>query len=218
MYSFESKLAVLKTNSVYRVNDVFIKGGIRWREDRDEILSNDVYKNTILRKYLEKEAELVNYDLLRNIILEHGELLGYKKPMNNELVFHFRLGDLMMKDYNFKALKNKIKNFFKQIEIIEENNIEKVSLVTALHFGANDKNGKFFFSEQSYANSIECIELFRNLLVQKTGMNMNLVSNKEVDKDLYYLTTAKHYVPTLRGFSELIKKLLQSDSIIYNIN
>ena len=72
---------------------------MRWAQDRQIILEDERYKNTILRKYLEKTQNIhlkkpPRLRDLHEIIYQHAFENNYKRPGVNSLTLPVRLGDI----------------------------------------------------------------------------------------------------------------------------
>ena len=50
--NFRTDVKVLKENKHYRFSDLFLKKGIRWKQDRNTILNDIKLKDSVLRQYL----------------------------------------------------------------------------------------------------------------------------------------------------------------------
>ena len=153
---FESQLKVLKENKFYRFGDLIFKdGGGRWESDREVVKNNEEFKNTILCKYLiQLQDELEpDFDLLKKIVQEHTQEYKCEIPEENELVIHLRLGDIFQKSkyekLRVKRLKKSVDRLFENDNILNSSPdaLGKITVVTALHYGANETNGKHFFIE-----------------------------------------------------------------------
>lgn len=209
---FKNELKVLKENKFYRFADLFFQAGMRWRSDRDTILGEDQYKNTILRKYLEQKKSEIDYVTLKRVVTEHASLNKYSVPTENELVIHLRCGDIFDESdpyYRVVVQQDKMMSsnlFSKKFGAIHYKHIDKVSVVTALHFGANELIQRFFYSDQIYKNNINFLKSFEKR-INDCGHEMNLVSNNDFDLDFCYMANSKWFVKSPSRISNLVSEI-----------
>ena len=214
---FESQLKVLKENKFYRFSDLFSRKGMRWESDRKTILQNVEFEDTILRKYLEQKKHEEDYVTLKKIVADHTKLNNYKIPTEKELVIHLRLGDTFTKEFFEFWKENIIKksnSIFKKDSIIYSDQIDKVTIVTALHFGANELIQSFFYTDESYAKNIDFLKSFEQK-VNDCGFELNLISNENVDVDLGYMAKSNHFVKSVGGFANLVEVCLDEGACVY---
>ena len=218
---FESELKVLKENKFYRFSDLFFKKGIRWKSDRDTILEKDEYKHTILRKYLEQKTKEYDYDTIKKIIRKYISENNLEQPSSSELVIHLRCGDYFDKkeknywELTLKQKYNLYKLFEEKFHQFKNNKIEKISIVTALHFGANEINQKYFYSDEIYNENIIFLKDFENK-INDLGYELSLVSNNDFDLDFCYMVNSKHFVKSVSQISNITERLLDKNSNVYN--
>ena len=91
-------IKILRTNSIYRVTDIIFRKGIRWEQDRKSILTEPLYKNTILYDYLSQMNHEEDLETFKRVVIHHQQ--KYELPSPNTLVVHLRLGDIMDDDIN----------------------------------------------------------------------------------------------------------------------
>jgi hypothetical protein len=217
---FKSELKVLKENQFYRFSDLFFKTGIRWKSDRDVILEKDEYKHTILRKYLEQKNSCQDFITLKKITREYSQAHNPKLPVSSELVIHLRCGDIFddtTPDFKRVSSQNTlIDNMLnRDRNHIFNNEINKVSIVTALHFGANELNKKYFYSDKIYNENIIFLKGFENK-INDLGYELNLVSNNDFDLDFCYMVNSKHFVKSISRNSNIVKRCSDKKSKIYS--
>ena len=215
-----SSVQLLKENKFYRIADIVNRTGKRWEQDREKILSDEKYKDTILKKYLTCKKNEPDLECLKKIIKEHGEANNFEKPSANEIVIHLRTGDILnpiIPRHRTMHMNPWRENLFKALpKILKENNIEKVTLVTALHYGANEIHNRFFYEEESHYRSLQYINSIKVGISNITNKETFIFSNKEIDRDFFYLKSANHYIPSNVGsFSSLIIELLDDSSSTY---
>jgi hypothetical protein len=203
---------ILKNNKHYRVADLFFKRGRRWRRDIQAVLKKKRFKNTIMYDYL-KTGKNRDYSELRNIILQHAKKNNYPIPKKDELVIHLRLGDMLEKTsltIGYDAMKSLYEDFIENIDL-NSLKISKITVVTALHFGANDMRGIFFHSEKAERNSFLMLEYLKEELA-KTGIEVNIYSNENIDKDICYMVTSNYFIAGVSLFSDLLSRCISPDA------
>jgi hypothetical protein len=145
----------------------------------------------------------------------------YERPAENELVIHLRLGDI----FNPRTVADKrrpIQDAWRRYSRFFEKNdfgldsLGKITVVTALHFGANEKTGRFFYSNFAKKESIKFLRMLEGQ-VNDVGHELNLISNEDIDRDICYMSGSMHYVKGLSGLSRLISKCLPRGSKVYGI-
>lgn len=198
MISFEC-VVVMKSNQHYRIGDLFYKKGFRWESDRVAILNNPEFKDTMMYKYLKEKKEL-DYKLLRRIIEE----LPYEKPSNNELVIHVRSGDVIHKSRITHL------NYFNLISsVIKKHKIQKITVVTAMHYGDYKERELWLYTNESYLKNKEILTKFFKKL-NNLKIPISLKSSNNIDDDFAYLVNAKFLVVDNGGYTELAKKLCKN--------
>lgn len=204
-----SIVKVLENNEVYRISDVS-RFDINHKVCK-EIMTNSCYDNTILREFLQKTNRLTvnaKQDLLYNIMIQYKEkkkITGYDETY---LVIHIRSGDNYERaglgnPNHHKSLINTTKTY-----ISTNPTIKKIVIVTALHYGVS-KNSKIYpntktyiFDEKSKQGNLAQLHNF----IQQCPLDVEVVSNIDIDYDFCILCTAKHLL-TIQGsgFSNLSK-------------
>ena len=210
------KIKILKSNSVYRISDLFFCWGIRWEQDRHTILTDPKYKNTILYKYLKQKTKELDYKLFKEIVRKQTLLKTYQTPSEDELVIQIRLGDIM-NSLDYKRSKNKsitfYSDFFNYINL-DLSKIKKITAVTALHFGSNEFNGKYFYSVKAEEESMKIIESLSNQCSQK-GYDLNIYSHEDIDRDICYLANSMYFVKGITQLGDLIAKCLPNSCEVF---
>lgn len=215
--NFKSDIKVLKENKYYRFSDLFFQSGFRWEQDRNIILNDGKFKDSILRQYLEQKTKEQDYKILKKIIKNYTIKNNLKLPSKSELVIHLRCGDIFEQADNFS--KNKVK---KQYNLIDDlikkkfaNIINKASVVTAMHFGANELHNRYFYSEEVYNENIKFLEFFESR-INDIGYELNIVSNKNFDLDLCYMASSYHFLKSISMISNIIERCLDKTAKVYN--
>ena len=153
--------------------------------------------------------------MFRDIVKEQTELKKYPTPSFNELVIQVRLGDIMNTvDYDLSRKKSEIfySNFFNYIDL-NLSCIKHITVVTALHFGSNEINGKYFYTEEAEARSYKIIENLKSQCFDK-GYDLKIYSHEDIDKDICYLAGSKFFVKGITPLSDLITKCLPAEAVI----
>jgi len=230
------EIKVYKHNSVYRMGDIINATGIRWIEDRFRILSTAEYEGTILRHFLEhliylKPQDVAGFDYwetLQNITKNKAKEKKYRLPTENDIVMHLRLGDILAeKDESMWRIDeilgrfdrnqrrgplNYYENFFKRMGLEKQYPEKEFKIVTALHFGANDVNNKYFYSDEAKEKSDELINSITEQL-DELGRNYEIIS-QNTDADFAYMVHSKFFIKGLSGMSELVVQCLADDTTI----
>ena len=212
-----NKIVLLKEyNSIdtkrhYRFSDVINHYGYYWKESTEFILNQDHLKNTILRSYIEScpnnNLNQVNpnklkllYDIIQTKITnEH-----YNLPVNDELVIHIRIGDVVELDWYLQ--KDYIQIIQKNIDMYD---IKKVTFCTAFHYGNNVTQGIWIYTDEKHNKNINKLnELFTKVLNHFKHLQIDVKSSTNIDDDFIYMVMSKYFVEDNGGFSDLIKKLI----------
>lgn len=204
-----NKIQLLKSNKHYRFGDVILHKGKYWKESTKFILENDQFKNSILRNYIDKcpnnnlnDTNPEFAKLLSNIIKEKMKQKKYNLPINNELVIHLRLGDVVVKDWFLK------KNYKKIIEeYIKKYDIYKVTFCTAFHYGDYTEKNLWIYDENKHQKNISELYNKLNNLNKIPNIYFDLISSKNSDDDLIYMVNSKYFIQDEGGFSKLVSKI-----------
>jgi hypothetical protein len=211
--SLIEKFVMLKTNSDYRVYDLVTRYGARWRESKHEIKTNPIYSDTILFKYFKRRGKRgsLYIDLLLNTIIEHRDEKKYKIPNEDELVFHLRLGDhayhnnFLSKDY-VGLIKN----------IVKDNNIRKITFVGAFAYqvwSEDTMNIKpkdcptWEYTDEIQQRNINGLKRVFGDILDNFDLPIEIYSNLDIDKDICYCVSAKHFICDVGNLGGLMKKL-----------
>ena len=205
------KISILKENQVYRIADLFAGIGIRFQRDRNSILTDPQYKNTILFDHLQSKQKNRDILTMQKTIDRHIALHNYPTPEENELVMHLRLGDALDEK---KHLDNYYKTYKYLKKKIDFKKFSKVSIVTALHFGHFDDHPEgplYIFSKKAKENSFTFFRYVESQ-INESGHSVNLISSDNIDQDFCYMAKSQWFVQSKRGFSHLICKLLPNSA------
>lgn len=217
--NFRNNVRVLKENKHYRFSDLFFKKGTRWKEDRNTILNDIKLKDSILSQYLEQKTKEKDYKTLKEIIKDYTSRNNLKCPSKSELVIHLRCGDIFEKIDETDSRKVEeqyilIDNLLKNQKKIFTNKINKVSAVTAMHFGANELNQKYFYSEEVYNENIKFLEFFEGV-INNIGYELNLVSNNDFDQDLCYMASSNFFLKGISDISDIVESCMGKNAKVY---
>jgi hypothetical protein len=199
----KSTVVSLKDNFIYRVSDS-LKLAITHKINK-EIVENKNYEGTILKRILTKrkstslDDEMI-YSTLQEYVKEHEiELFD-----DTNLVVHLRMGDIIGRtSKKLKILTNEINSYIR-----EHDNITKIVLVTALHYGQPTKRNKFYtaglfsYNDKSYTHNINVLLDFIKQMERKVQ-----IQSSSIDVDLCKLAFCPHLITTEGGFGKLVKKI-----------
>lgn len=203
--STAKEIRILKHNSVYRIGDLVFCRGIRWLDDRKAILSNPIYKGSILFKYLNTinifDRNFINWNSLLNIVKE------YNAPKDEDLYIYIRCGDIATDNEFHKDCF--IFNQNKLLDLVSLNNgYKSISIIAAMHYGSNDKNNKYFFTEENYSTNILLLNNLFESLSQKFNFKINILKSdfddiNFIDDQFLKLIHCKNAIIDSGGFGEL---------------
>jgi hypothetical protein len=211
-----NQIQILRNNCVYRVGDVVCRGGIRWKEDRRTILTDPKYKHTILYDYLKHKTKENDIKILKSVVWKHIATKNYPKAEPGELVIHIRLGDFMSTAHPREQKRRKrAQKMYNSFLYKLPDSFKLATIVTAMHFGANEKNKLYFYDDVAKDRSFG---LFRHIEKQlRQRMEVKLKSSANVDEDFAYMVSSRHFVKGQTRFSELIAKCLKAPSKTYDL-
>ena len=213
-----NKVKILKHNSVYRVSDLVNRTGPRWPGDRKTILNDPLYKNTILYDYLSQTLHLPrrgrDLGLFKKILLDHTEKHQYTTADPNNLIVHMRLGDVMTMGYinRRNACRGAYRNFYNRFKL-DKYSFSKITVVTALHFGASKLHNRYFYSDEARDISFKVLKDFEKQS-NDVGLEVDIFSSENVDADLAYMASSKFFICGSSKLSAIIQNCLSKDSKI----
>ena len=103
-------------------------------------------------------------------------------------------------DGRYLAMKNIYNDFYREISV---RNIKKVTIVTALHFGANEVNNLFFYNKRDHDRSLDLLQSIKSQ-TERLGLEVNIYSNEDVDADLSYMCYSKMFIPSLATMMRIV--------------
>lgn len=216
---------IYKSNRHYRLGDVILQRGLRWAHDRDVILNDSVYDNSFVKTYL------CHYNCDRNTIDDLALLKAVEEhtrnidTLDNYLYLSIRTGDVLMTPDGKYDIKNcygtrygsillNSKLLYENIRTIKTaTNIKSIQLVTAMHFGDNDKDDVWRYSDEIVRkNRVHLLEILQyiseniNLPITHNN-NKHLTMIQQIDHDFLTMCVAKHIITEGNHFGELIMKV-----------
>lgn len=199
-------IEVLKDNEVYRVGDLLNMP--KSHKVCKHLLEDDLYKGTIMRRYLElNEADTKNLPLLYTIIRGYQEENNIPLYDDSHVLIHIRTGD----DYKVRGLQNEdnINFYLKELKKYLD---KKVVVVTAMHYGHKENSVLYnkkanLYSEQSKQINMDLIFNILNIF-SKEVESVTLCSNS-TDIDLVKLVMCKNLIATPKAglFSSTVLEL-----------
>lgn len=173
----------------------------------------ECYPNSIAVEYMKRTQHEKDYNTLIDIINSRK----VKGPGRFTLVVHLRCGDVLEKSpYSVeehlrknRKYKNglfyvKTRNYYNRIiSIIRNYDIRNVEIVSYYH------------NSKRYPKSIEYITKIRNIFSKK--YITKIISGREPDFDLSYMSKSKYFVQSGGGFSRIIADLVKvNNGIVLN--
>lgn len=193
-----AKIVTLKSNPHYRMADVFYSRGFRFQDSAEKVLALPEFDGTILKTYLIENGgyESQNLPLLLEILRRIAFQKSYPSPAEDELVIHVRAGDVVQHDWFLKEdLVAKVAGF----------PVRKCSLAICFAFQEWVERGWWLFSEEKLQTNITMVTtVLEKLINSHPAIDFDVVSNRDVDRDLVYMVMARHFVRDQGGFSDLI--------------
>lgn len=207
-------IKILKENKIYRFADLVLQRGIRWKEDRASILTDKCYSNTILYEYLSSlkdpfEREKPNLRLLHECIVQYSLSNNLIRPENNFLTLPLRLGDICDIPERYQASLKYCLNIYNMISASRMSKPNGFYIVTAMHFGANEKNNRYFFTENAMNKSLS---LFYCVVDQLRSFQcpIKVISHENVDIDICFIARSEFVAPSQSKMTELIREAQMS--------
>jgi hypothetical protein len=210
------EVKILKHNSVYRVVDVIFRSGNRWRDDRNTICTDQAYEHSILRAYLEQMTVDGDFATLRRIVHEHTALHQIDRPDPSTLVVHLRLGDIMGHRGDSPRGRAMAEACYRGLaDLVAAGGIDvtNATIVTALHFGANESNRRHFHSDEAEQNSFEILALVVDQL-SRLGLDVSIRSSTDVDQDLCFMAGSTFFVKGLSLLSDVVAECLSNTATV----
>jgi len=198
----------------YRIGDILFKGGERWLWSHNKVLRDEKYNGTILQNYLKspKPKKNINILLLLKIIKQYVKRNTLIIPDINELVLHLRLGDMI--EYKGILTKNYVHLIRNKLQAFPT--INKITIVTAFAYGTwsdeslhlRKKALLWECTQKTQTDNINRLsKVLQTLINTFNNIEINIVSNHNIDIDLCYCALSKHFIHDIGSFSTLLKKI-----------
>lgn len=199
------KIATLRSNPHYRIADVFHCRGLRWQDSCAKVRALPEFEGTIFRAYLDANdgCERPSLELLADLIRAAGASGRYRLPADDELVVHVRAGDVINVDADWLAERDRVPALAAM-----SSRPPKCVLVTCFAFQEFIERGLFLYSDETHARCVQQMRtLLSRLLTAFPEVSFDIYSNRDVDRDLVFMTHARHFVRDKGGFSDLLCEL-----------
>jgi len=224
MNNLFNEIKIMKSNKHYRLGDLILCRGLRWQHDREIIFSDEQYNNSFLKDYLQSriQNEGVDDQVLIECVRKHSNNLQLK---DNTLYINIRLGDSVMEPFgkiNDKAAYGRVNKLFifhpeklmYQISdtLIQNPKVDSIQFVTALHFGDNEQNNTWRFSQEAVDENRRKMEVYLDFIEKKFKLPLSIIPAtenkiKHVDNQFLTLCSAKHVILDGAHFGELIREV-----------
>lgn len=165
------------------------------------------YPNSITSEYMKKTKNNNDYKILLEII-DSKKINEY--PGKDEIVIHLRTGDEINKDPRDieQIIKSTYKenqyvrtlDFYKSLSLPQE--AKKVTIVSSVTSGGDTRKGDDFSKSYKYIEKIS--DFFK-----EKGFEVNKKLNGEPDEDFIFMCNSKNFIPSLGGYSKIIKELVK---------
>jgi hypothetical protein len=204
------QIRVLKFNRHYRIGDLILAGGMRWLIDRETILSDPKYKDSILFKYLKtidiNSSQEKNWKSLISILKK------IKKPSKNNFCIHIRCGDIATDNqfhkncfiFNRDRLMHAIDNFL-------DSQTSSITIVAAMHYGSNDLlNNRYSYTDHNYSVNKEIMNNILYSIEQEFKLPINIFQTssddiKFIDESFLELVFSDKCILDNGGFGHCIR-------------
>jgi len=155
-------------------------------------------------------------------VRKHSNNLQLK---DNTLYINIRLGDSVMEPFgkiNDKAAYGRVNKLFifhpeklmYQISdtLIQNPKVDSIQFVTALHFGDNEQNNTWRFSQEAVDENRRKMEVYLDFIEKKFKLPLSIIPAtenkiKHVDNQFLTLCSAKHVILDGAHFGELIREV-----------
>lgn len=214
------KFDVYKHNKHYRIGDIILEQGYRYKHDRDIILTDPKYKNSFLYEYLtniKNKSRVDIFGMYKNTITTSDKIL----------YINIRLGDVVMLntgEINHPDCYGKSKGTFlynpdKLYNMVVDktsNNqqIDKICLISALHFGDNEMYGIWKWSQSAEDENYKLLKPIVCKIKELTNLPVDIYESldndiKTIDYHFLTLCLAKHAITDNSFFGEVIRRVRQ---------
>ena len=209
--SIFTKIPVYKSNRHYRLGDLIYKRGFRWEHDRNIILAGSEYDNTLLKDYLIAENKVGDIDTLTTVVQSRKNMIH---SQNDQLYVNLRLGDLVDTFYGKQCdvLIHRQHVIKKLIEkTICNNAIDRIIIVTALHYGDNEIDQYWQYNDTSYQMNKKLFMRLEEDILNNLGIKYEIINQvthmPQIDFDFITMCLNKHVIVDRSQFGDLINKV-----------
>lgn len=229
-------IRLFKKNSVYRIGDLLLHSGARWHIDRQEVISNQKYKNTLLHKYFHHfkvDEHMWNLDMLSHSFQAANELSTYDKKNTfsdfkfitdqhqintpkSDLLIHIRSGDIVSPKCKPYRKFCHLFNVDKLIDSISKkihSGIDRIVIISAMHYGADSlRIGRYFWTQEKHDANLKLLnELFEKISeifrIPIAIDSENCSDLEFIDNQFLKLIYSDNVILDYGGFSEIIHSL-----------
>jgi FkbM family methyltransferase len=207
---------VLTDKSVrdYRVGDVVMKRGFKWLESAREVLSQDRYRGTALRAYLEGAGPLEvmrpDWARLSRCLRAVADREGWP-PGSWAVAVHVRSGDVI--DDPRSRHRNTDKAVA-QLRGFPETPSGNVVLVAKHTYGDYRERGLWEYSDEKRSAADAAFrDLAAALRRAFPDARLSVLSEGCADRHLWFMSTAKRFAPDFGGFSESAERIRREFSL-----
>jgi len=208
------QVKILRNNSVYRISDLVFRRGVRWERDRETILTQDKYRNSILYNYLCNMRTENDFRALKQSADKFVENSRVTVPGERDLVVHMRLGDIADIAHRYQKARKVYRDLYGKVRI-NLDDFDRVIVVTALHFGANNLVNKFHYSEKAENKSLNMLRTFL-LYNISIGKEVSVLSNENPDLDFAFMVQSKLFVKGQTGMSDLVAQCGSDEMLCFD--
>lgn len=135
------------------------------------------------------------------------------KSETSELCINLRCGDIITDNqwhkscyiFNYQKLLENIKKIF-------SNRIEKITIVTALHYGSDEIDNRFYFTKENYNLNLKYLSSIFSDLEKQFKLPISIFSTKSedikfIDEQFVKLIYSKLCIFDHGGFGKLINEV-----------
>ena len=199
-------MKIYKNNNIYRIGDLFFAwpaNVLRWQNERNIILTDPKYKDSVLYDYLTNKTREHDYEALKfacqRFILKNNCVT----PKKNELIIHLRLGDMM--NYYKNDYEKSDTAFINYLKKFDYSHLAKVTILAVINFAGYKGNWDNRYDVNREQRSISRFNSVMNFFTE-LGIPVSHFS-KSIDEDFCYGAFSHNLITTTGGFSELMKKI-----------
>lgn len=207
-------IRILKNNSVYRIGDLIFRSGLRWQIDRQTILKDPKYSQTLLNDFFTQFSitdQEVDLNQLKLIADNH-----FVQTPCDELLINLRCGDIVSPNCIYYYGKCNIFNpdrLINQISQIITSKIKKINIITAMHYGSDDlKLNRYFWTQEKHNKNIELLNNLFSKIYEQFGIPIYIDANNLndlafIDYQFLKLIHADNVILDIGGFSRIIQEI-----------